>query len=302
MSPVATMRPLDHLVLPVEDLETTRARHAALGFTIAANAVHPFGTENACVFFADNTYLEPLAIASREDCEAAARGGNVFVARDQAFRFRRGDNGFSAIVTGSDGGDADHASFVAEGLSAGDMLSFSRPMTFPDGSTVTASFKLAFAADLRSPDFFGFTVERINVPPADRTALTTHANGVTGIIAAVLSEPNPSDFQYFLQELARTRNTDADSFGISVPLAGSRIDVLSDDGLAARFGIGGHCQAGGHSRGLRGRGVVFAVSSLAQVREVLAKSGTEYREHGGRVVVDKAAGQGAFYAFEETQP
>jgi hypothetical protein len=95
-------RPLDHLVLPVEDLETTRARHAALGFTVAADARHPFGTENACVFFADGSYLEPLAVASREECEQAARDGNVFVARDQAHRFRLGDTGFSAVVVGSE--------------------------------------------------------------------------------------------------------------------------------------------------------------------------------------------------------
>jgi hypothetical protein len=29
---------------------------------VAADARHPFGTENACVFFADGTYLEPLAL------------------------------------------------------------------------------------------------------------------------------------------------------------------------------------------------------------------------------------------------
>jgi len=63
-------RNVDHLVLPVSDLGTSRERMTALGFTVAPEAVHPFGTENACVFFADGTYLEPLAIAQREDCEA----------------------------------------------------------------------------------------------------------------------------------------------------------------------------------------------------------------------------------------
>ncbi|WP_234851909.1 VOC family protein, partial [Sinorhizobium meliloti] len=84
-----TARPLDHLVLPVADLARTRQRLAALGFTVADEARHPFGTANACVFFSDDTYLEPLAVASREECEAAALEGNAFVARDQAFRFRQ---------------------------------------------------------------------------------------------------------------------------------------------------------------------------------------------------------------------
>ena len=55
-------RPLDHLVIPVTDLKAARSRLTRLGFTVAAEARHPFGTENACVFLADKTYLEPLAV------------------------------------------------------------------------------------------------------------------------------------------------------------------------------------------------------------------------------------------------
>ena len=68
-------RLLDHLVLPVAELSAARNRLTQLGFTVAADAQHPFGTENACVSLADKTYLEPIAVASREDCEAAALGG-----------------------------------------------------------------------------------------------------------------------------------------------------------------------------------------------------------------------------------
>ena len=55
-------RALDHLVLPVPSLELARAHLDALGFTIAPQGTHPFGTINACVFFADGTFLEPLAV------------------------------------------------------------------------------------------------------------------------------------------------------------------------------------------------------------------------------------------------
>eukprot|EP01133_Synstelium_polycarpum_P029511 gene29511-36177_t len=43
-----TPRPVDHLVLPVVELDTARQRLEALGFTVAPSAQHPFGTENAC--------------------------------------------------------------------------------------------------------------------------------------------------------------------------------------------------------------------------------------------------------------
>lgn len=290
-----TRRPLDHLVLPVEDLETARTRHAALGFTVAAEARHPFGTENACVFFDDGTYLEPLAIASREDCEEAARSGNVFVARDQAYRFRRSDNGISAFVVGSSDADADHDRFRALGMSGGDLLEFSRAMAFPDGSKQDASFKLAFAADLRSPDFFGFAVERVNVPAADRSALTAHANGVTGVCEIILSEPNPTDFQYFIQELACNREVDANSFGMSVELESTTVTVFNKAGMESHFGV----LDGSAERGLLGRAVVFRVTDLVALTELLHANGVAAREFGSRLIVNPAPGQGAYYCFEE---
>lgn len=297
MNSPRTRRPLDHLVLPVEDLETTRARHAAMGFTIAADARHPFGTENACVFFADGTYLEPLAVASREECEEAARQGNVFVARDQAFRFRRSENGLSAFVVGSTDARSDHDRFSRQGISGGDLLEFSRQMKFPDGSEQAASFRLAFAADLRSPDLFGFAVERINVPAADKSALTNHKNGVSGISEIVLSEPNPTDFQYFLQELCDNREVDANSFGMTIELDGSSVTVLNRAGMEAFLGV----IDDDRERGLFGRAVVFTVDDLVKLTETLHENGIKAREVGSRVLVDPAPGQGVIYCFEASR-
>ena len=170
-------RPLDHLVLPVTDLVTARARLTRLGFTVAADARHPFGTENACVFFSDRTYLEPLAVADAAGHAGSARSGNQFTARDLAFRFRNGVEGFSAIALGTASAEDDHAAFLAEGLSAGERLEFSRIMKLPDGTEVEPKFTLSFATDLRSPDFHAFTCERANLPPVDRSALERHDNG-----------------------------------------------------------------------------------------------------------------------------
>src|SRR5690606_25434611 len=93
-----TTRSIDHLVLPTADLEIARARLRALGFTVAPEGLHPFGTKNACVYFADDTFIEPLAIADDALADEAMAAGNVFVARDRAFRAARGEEGFSAVV------------------------------------------------------------------------------------------------------------------------------------------------------------------------------------------------------------
>jgi len=79
-----TPRTIDHIVLPVADINVARERYERLGFTVAPDGKHPFGTENCCVFLEDGTFLEPLGIAQRETCEAKAIKGHTFVANDQA--------------------------------------------------------------------------------------------------------------------------------------------------------------------------------------------------------------------------
>ena len=82
-----TCASIDHLVLPFQTLAAARERFERLGFLVAPDAVHPFGTGNACVFFADGRYLEPLAVADRAGLQArSADEGHLFVARDAAAR------------------------------------------------------------------------------------------------------------------------------------------------------------------------------------------------------------------------
>ncbi|RUW46049.1 VOC family protein, partial [Mesorhizobium sp. M8A.F.Ca.ET.021.01.1.1] len=73
MTPTTSaIHPLDHLVLPTQTVDTARIRLTALGFVVAPTGIHPFGTENCCVFLADGTYLEPLAIGSEQAATEAA--------------------------------------------------------------------------------------------------------------------------------------------------------------------------------------------------------------------------------------
>ncbi|PYE36830.1 glyoxalase-like protein [Rhizobium sp. PP-F2F-G38] len=288
-------RHLDHLVLPVTALATARQRLSRLGFTVAGDALHPFGTENACVFLADKTYLEPLAVAQREDCEAAALQGNAFVARDLAYRFRRGQDGFSALVFSTDDAIADHARFQGNGLSGGDILEFSRPMKRPDGEEAIGQFRLAFASDLRAPDLLCFTCQRVQPLPADRTALERHANGVTGIRQVILSEPNPTDFQYFLQEVVDERETEAHSFGMDIPAANAHISVLNEAGMRGFLGVDEPLT----ERGLRARAIVFTVGDIAVTEAMLVANDIEHVKRDSRLIVTAAPGQGAIFVFGE---
>ena len=266
-------RPLDHLVLPTLDLAVSQTRHEQLGFIVAAKGVHPFGTENACVYFADGAFLEPLAIGQRETAEAASLDGNMFTARDAAFRFRKGQEGFSAIVLGSDNAETDHAQFQRSGVTGGRILDFGRDFTGPDGQSARMDFRLAFAADLRSPDSFFITCQRINVPKADRSKLTGHENGAVSIRTVLMSEPNPTDFQYLLQEAVNERDVEAHSFGMDIKSGKTTFSVLTHPGLKAFYDIDTH----GDRRGILMRGIVFGVSDFAKT-----KASADIARHGIR--------------------
>ena len=294
MTQIRKPRPLDHLVLPTADLAVSRKRHEQLGFIIAPNGVHPFGTENACVYFADGTFLEPLAIGQRETAEAESLAGNVFTARDAAFRFRKGQEGFSAIVLGSEDAAADQKQFEESGISAGSILDFGRDFATPEGNTSRMDFRLAFAADLRSPDSFFFTCQRINVPKSDRSKLTAHENGVVGIKTVLMSEPNPTDFQYLLQEAVNERDVVAHSFGMDMKAPNAVLSVLTHAGLKAFYDLDTH----GERRGILMRGIVFGVSDLAKTKYLLTSRALPFVERPGKLIVKPQTGQGAAYVFE----
>jgi Glyoxalase-like domain len=290
-------RPLDHLVLPTLDLAVSQKRHEQLGFVVAARGIHPFGTENACVYLADGTFLEPLAMGQRETAEAASLDGNVFTARDAAFRFRKGQEGFSAVVFGSADASGDQAQFERAGISAGKILDFGRDFHGSDGKSARMDFRLAFAADLRSPDSFFFTCQRINEPKADRSKLIAHKNGAVSIKTVLMSEPNPTDFQYLLQEVVNERDVEAHSFGMDIRTGKVTLSVLTHPGLKAFYDLDTH----GERRGILMRGIVFGVSDLAKTKYLLTSRAVAFVEKAGKLIVKPTVGQGAAYIFEAAQ-
>ena len=183
-------------------------------------------------------------------------------------------------------------------MSGGDIVIFSRAFKTPSGDEDTASFKLAFAADLRAPDAFAFTCERINVPAVDRSALQRHENGVLSISEIVAVEQNPTDFQYLLQEVVGEREVEANSFGMRIVTGGATISVITPEGFAAFFGSAMELP----TRGLRFLAVVYRVANLDTLKSLLDQAAVSYQMVGKRLVVQPAAGQGAYFAFEEQEP
>ncbi|MCF1471647.1 VOC family protein [Agrobacterium vitis] len=277
-------RLVDHLVLPVETLEAARSRLTALGFTVAPDGHHPFGTVNACIFLADGIYLEPLAINDHEAVDAAIAKGNVFIARDRTFR-QVYSQGLSAIVTASQDAKADHAAFVAAGMTGGDMLEFSRPMRLPDGSETVARFHLAFSAREVEP-FMLFACERVNPLPADRKALETHANGVIGLTRVFFYAPKPALYASWLQTILGVAARETTN-GLAFDAANLSIEIISGETK---------------NKALVAEALVFTVADLEVTAAVLAANGVAHERLAGGITVPAAPGQGVAFLFEENTP
>ncbi len=276
-------RSLDHLVLSVAGLAAARERLAELGFTVAPQGVHPFGTVNACVYFADGTFIEPLAVGDAEAIKAAVAAGNSFVLGDRRFRAAVGEEGLSAVVFGTSDAEADHAAFVGKGISGGAMVEFSRPSLDKDGKADIASFRLAFAAPEGGADAFFFACERRKVPAIDRSALERHDNGAARIVAVGAEAADPGRFAAFL---AAVSDGDADASGgaATVSLPNARLDVRANPAFARA----------------RLTGITFGVKDRAATAALFKARGIVYEERDGRLHVPAARGQGVAFVFEET--
>ena len=287
-------RPIDHLVLPVDSLKSARARYEALGFHVREDREHPFGTANCCIFFANNTYLEPLAVADREKAEAAIIDGNIFVRRQDAYRFRHGE-GFAMLALTSENADVDQAAFAGQGYACGPVYAFERQAGLPDGTETTIGVRLAYAIDHRAADAMIFACQHLTRQALHDPASLDHANGALGVTGVYMAEANPADFQYYLEATTGQRAIRASSLGIQADTPNGVVAILTPDGINALFGLSGSAA----TRGLRLCAFTLAVKSLDTVAKWFDDQGIDYRRQAGRLIVDPAPGQGALVAFEE---
>lgn len=286
---------LDHAVLPVADLAIARERLTKLGFNVAPDAKHPFGTANCCVYFEDGTYLEPLAVADHATADAATRAGNTFTALDAAYRRNVGDNGFSAMALHTTDAEGDHAAFVEHGFSAGPMLEFSRPFIDASGTAHTASFRLAFAAEGQGKDALFFTCQRINAKSPSKE-LRSHKNNVTRISRVLLSAQEPQAHIELLSTVLRQPKPIFVEGGVKFQAYWAVVDVLTPARLREAFGLENAAES------LSLVGLVFgSILPPHFLRLFLQFEEIPSEMRDGLLIVQPAPGQGAMFAFEETE-
>ncbi len=286
-----TIRPraIDHLVLPVTTLTLARATLTALGFTVAPDAQHPFGTGNCCVLFQNRTYLEPITILDRAGADMAAAEGNFFVRRLRRYTERRGE-GFAMLALKSIDAEADRTEFQNAHFGDGPVLRFARPANSLDGATREIGVAVAFAHSEAAPDATFLSCQHL-MPDALFTAeLMRHANGALGVSAVVAVAENPADFHILLSTITGTRELRTTSLGIEAVIEGQSVSILTPAGFHARYGQ----DAPQPREGLLLAAFDIAVSDLRSVEPVANAA-----RIGQRLVVPAQPGLGAVLAFAE---
>jgi hypothetical protein len=279
---------IDHLVLPVTTLTLARSRLTGLGFTVAPDARHPFGTGNCCVFFKNRTYLEPISILDRNVADMAAAEGGFFVKRLKRFTERIGE-GFAMMALKSEAAEGDQARFKAAGLSGGPLFRFTRMAAQPDGSEAEIGVALAYADHPGAPDATLFACQHLAPDLLFQPAFLEHSNGATGVAGVVAVAETPAEHGAFLAAVTGADLNESAS-GVDASGSGQEVSVLTPAAFRERFGIA----APDPRRGLLLAGFDILVDDLDRA---IGFAGPTAQRCGDRLVIPPGPGLGAVLAF-----
>ena len=282
-------RPIDHAIIAVRDLDAARATFARLGFTLTPVARHPFGTANALVQLGGN-YIELLAVVDPARIPEPEEGTFSFAAFNRDYLVRR--EGFSMLALQSADAGADRADFAANGLPDYPPMSFRRLARDPRGNDLEVGFSSAFTSDPRIPEAGFFTCQHHNPDRFWWPEFQAHANGATGIDAAVMASRDPADYHIFFTYLTGQHDMRSDSLMVSFDLGPNRLDLLSP--VAARAMLGVEVAADARPRFIALR---IAVADLATTAVTLRGNGVPFTERMGRLIVPPEAACGVALAF-----
>ena len=226
-------RGLDHIVHAVRDLDAAAAAYRELGFTVGARNKHPWGTHNHIVQF-PGFFIELLTLGEPDKLTGDGFSENFGVYnRDFAARH----DGLSMMVLESKGSGGDVSAFRAAGIAGSDSMRFEREGKRPDGTPVHVAFSLAFAHDKAAPDLRFFTCQQHYPENFWNPAFQTHANGATGIAAAVVVANEPARHRNFLLAYTGASDAVAQGEGYSIALPRGAIEVMTAAAYTGRYGL-----------------------------------------------------------------
>lgn len=285
-------REFDHLVLCVRDLDEARKAYAAMGFTLAPKARHPFGTANSNIQLQE-CFLELLTVAAPEDIPEHRTRHFSFAAFNRSYL--ESGMGMSMLVFRSDDARADAEVFRKARLADYAPFDFSRKARLPGGEEVTVGFSLAFVTHPDMPRAAFFTCQQHAPEHFWKPQYQTHANTARDIAHVVMLADRPGAYADFFRKLMGARNVASSGNVVTVECGGGTLSMLTPEAFGHRFG--GETPTAAPQA--RFAAFSVAVDDLHAARGAMREGGIVHREHDGRLVVDPTAAFGVLIEFEQ---
>jgi catechol 2,3-dioxygenase-like lactoylglutathione lyase family enzyme len=205
---------IDHVAIVVDELESAIASYSRAGFTVVRGGIHPIGTHNALIAFADGSYFELIAFLKPRTGHpwqsALAHGG-----------------GLVDFCMGTDALAADIAAMRRAGAKIADPSSLTRDR--PDG------YHLSWVLAIPAPPFNGqvpFLIKD-DTPRDERVPRErAHRNGATGIrtLAIAVNDPGATS-RYYARVLGRpgapVERADLEAAGVSFAIGHNEFQLLA---------------------------------------------------------------------------
>jgi hypothetical protein len=211
---------LDHLVVPVHDLDAAAVAWTKAGFTVSPRGRHSaeMQTANHTIMLDDNTYIELLAI------ERDAPANEVW----RRMLDRR--EGLAGVALKTSDAEA-----LAADLGGREVRRFGRPVALPDGSAAEARFSIVHLDDAAMPDLRLFGCQHHTPELVWQPGLMKHENRAKAIRSIEIVDPDPRDVADQLGALLRVEPK-AMVHGLRIELVtgGTYIDLLSPSGFSQR--------------------------------------------------------------------
>jgi hypothetical protein len=285
------VRAIDHVVLPVTTLTLARSRLAGLGFVVAPDARHPFGTANCCVFFRNRSYLEPITIQDRDAADEAAANGVYFVRRIKRFTEQQGE-GMAMVALKSGDAEADRRAWDQAGIGTGDTFQIRRRATLANGSTREVGFATAYAdiPDARHATIF--VCQHLNPEELFQPDYLTHPNTTIGIESATAVANDPARFDEALVAIDEEGLRALPNSDVQGAPRGQTISIVTPEVFRERYDATPPDPR---------QGMVFAAVDLAvgDLETAAKHIGSAARRHDNRLILPPAPGLGAAMAFFE---
>jgi hypothetical protein len=270
---------LDHVVVNVRDrIDEGAEVYRRLGFTLTPRGHHTLGSMNHLAMFGTD-YLELIAVPAadtrRQDIVSAPEGLN-------------------GLVWGTEDSHATYEALRAAGVPIEPPQQFSRPVALPDG-TRDATFRVVrLPAGTTSAGRLYFC-HHLTRDLVWRDEWRHHANGVIGVLRAVIAARDPASLGGLFARMFGTEAVRQIADGCRLLVGLSRFDVITEAALKREFG---DAAPSGQGREEFMAALTFRTRSLEAAANAMRQGGVmDVRYESGHVIVPSAAAFGTALEF-----